>query len=343
MTHDFRHALLAAFERGFAAPPRNGERWLMLNAHALPANAIAEAGLDDDVFREALACEQGFRPLFLELGKSGYAVSPQVEVDGGFDHAIVFTSRARAINLRNFHRAWEMVKPGGQIIICGDKRSGADGIGKLLSKSLAPPQRFSKYHALCLLLLRGDHALPEPLQPDTEKDTREGLFSASGPDAGSQLLAAHISEAVSGKVADFGAGWGYLSQQLLEKGGNITALDLFEAEYQALEAAKSMLAAHKGPPINYHWCDLSSEPVAQRFDWIVMNPPFHHGHAGSRQARPDIGKTFIEKAASRLAAGGRLLMVANRTLAYEETLTRCFSRTEKLAEEGGYKIIQAVR
>lgn len=315
----------------------------MLNAHMLPSAAIAEAGLDGAVLRSVFTCEQGFRPLFLELEKAGYTVTPTLEAGEQADHAILFASRAKAVNLRNFRRAWEMVKPGGQIIVCGEKRSGADGLGKLLSKSLEPPQRFSKYHALCLLMQRGDHALPSNLHPETGEDTRDGLFSASGPDAGSQLLAAQFSDAISGQVADFGAGWGYLSQQLLEKGGNITALDLFEAEHQALKAAETLLSGRDSPLIACHWCDLAVEPVGKRFDWIVMNPPFHHGHAGSREARPDIGRAFIEKAAGCLTSGGRLLMVANRTLPYEETLTRCFSRTERLAEEGGYKIILAVR
>ena len=315
----------------------------MLNAHPLPAAAIAEAGADGDVLRSALTCEQGFRPLFLELQKAGYSVAPQLEAAEGFDHAILFTSRAKAVNQRNFSRAWEMLKPGGQIIICGDKRSGADGIGKQLSKSVEAPQRFSKYHALCLLVERGQHELPEDLQPEAGEDARTGLFSAAGPDAGSQLLAAQFSDRISGRVADFGAGWGYLSQQLLEKSSNVAALDLFEAEYQALEAAKSLLSDRDALPITHHWHDLSSEPVKQRFDWIIMNPPFHQGHSGSREARPDIGRTFIERAADCLTAGGRLLLVANRTLPYEETLARRFARAEKLAEENGYKIILAVR
>ena len=55
-------------------------------------------------------------------------------------------------------------------------------------------------------------------------------------------------------------------------------------------------------------------------DAVVMNPPFHEG----RKADPELGQAFIEAAAGMLGAKGKLYMVANRHLPYEETLERLF-------------------
>ena len=75
------------------------------------------------------------------------------------------------------------------------------------------------------------------------------------------------------------------------------------------------------------------------YDRVIANPPFHHGRAGE----PDLGAAFIVAAGRILKPGGRLLMVANRQLPYEATLTATFRHCEKLAEDGVYKVIEAER
>jgi 16S rRNA (guanine1207-N2)-methyltransferase len=79
--------------------------------------------------------------------------------------------------------------------------------------------------------------------------------------------------------------------------------------------------------------------VAQRYDAIVMNPPFHTGRA----AEPGLGQALIAAAARALRKGGTLLMVANRQLPYEADLVKHFARVEKLAQEETFKIFRAAR
>ena len=73
------------------------------------------------------------------------------------------------------------------------------------------------------------------------------------------------------------------------------------------------------------------------YDWVIMNPPFHSGRA----AEPALGQRFIEVASSTLPRGGRLLMVANRNLPYEQILEKTFRRVEKLSERDGFKVFEA--
>ena len=89
--------------------------------------------------------------------------------------------------------------------------------------------------------------------------------------------------------------------------------------------------------INHHWHDLIQEPVDQCYDWIVMNPPFHTGRA----AEPQLGQRLIRVAAQSLKKGGRLRLVANRNLPYESVLAESFGKFELLAEERGFKVVEA--
>lgn len=168
--------------------------------------------------------------------------------------------------------------------------------------------------------------------------TAPGMFSHDRIDAGSALLAQHIPTDLTGAVADFCAGWGYLASVVLDNCAKLTALDLFEADHASLEAARANLAEAR-VPVGFHWSDLASEPVARRFDAIVMNPPFHQGRA----AEPGIGHAMIRAASAALKPGGRLFMVANRGLPYEAALSAGFRQSGELVRDQTYKVLWAKR
>ena len=168
--------------------------------------------------------------------------------------------------------------------------------------------------------------------------SRPGVFAWDRVDAASAMLAAALPDDLHGRVADFGAGWGYLSLQVLARCRQVTSLDLYEADARALALADDNLAdAHL--PVHCHWQDVS-RGVGERFDAIVCNPPFH---ALGRGDRPDIGRAFIAAAANALKQGGQLWLVANRHLPYEQALGDGFVQVNTIAQSGGFKIVHAVK
>ena len=173
--------------------------------------------------------------------------------------------------------------------------------------------------------------------------TRPGVFAWDRVDAASKMLAQALPGDLRGPVADFGAGWGYLSLQLLARCPRVTSLDLYEADARALALADENLAAmpDKGGriPVHCHWHDVA-QGVSERFDAIVCNPPFH---ALGRGERPDIGRAFIASAADALKPGGRLWLVANRHLPYEQALGEGFAQMRTVAQQGGFKIVEATK
>jgi 16S rRNA (guanine1207-N2)-methyltransferase len=169
--------------------------------------------------------------------------------------------------------------------------------------------------------------------------TAPGMFSHDRVDAGSKLLANILPADLSGRVADFCAGWGYLSAEVAARFTGITALDLYEADFASLEAAKTNLAAVQSLPIQYFWHDFLSEPVETRYDAIVMNPPFHQGRA----AEPEIGSRLIAVAAKALKNRGRLFLVANKGLPYEKTLAASCAEWRQIAGDNAFKVFAAIR
>ena len=108
----------------------------------------------------------------------------------------------------------------------------------------------------------------------------------------------------------------------------------------ALEAARRNLARMgTGIPLAFHWHDLAAEPVAARYDAIVMNPPFHQGRA----AEPELGLRMIAAARAALKRGGRLFLVANRSLPYERALEAGFAGYGEITRDARYKVLWAER
>lgn len=168
--------------------------------------------------------------------------------------------------------------------------------------------------------------------------TAPGMFSFDRIDAGSKLLVDNLPKDLRGNVADFCAGWGYVAAEVAASSPGITGLDLYEADFDALEAAKGNIGVTSLEP-GFFWIDLLSEPVERRYDVIVMNPPFHR----SRAAEPEIGAGMIQAAGKALKPGGRLFMVANRQLPYEPVLKAVFSSHAEIARDGMFKVFSARR
>lgn len=327
-------ALCSALDRGIIEPPSPDEEWLCLNARPLGHETRMRANL---------LCEQGFRPQFNNLADAGYRTVPEFPEDiAQRNAAILFSGRNAALNRRNLARAWKAVIPGGLVIVAGEKTCGIAALKRWSEERCDVEGHYSKHHAQLFWMRRagGEFELTAALREIGGYVIGHGMFSSDGPDPGSVMLAGHFDRVMSGKIADLGAGWGYLGTELLKRGGKIDRLDSYEADWMSLQASRGNLASHAGDTLlGFNWTDIIGEETEGGYDHIVMNPPFHSG----READPGIGETFIARAAAMLNPGGRLLMVANRKLPYERQLRRQFRQTFALGEDMGFKLFEARR
>lgn len=330
--------LFLPFDQGILDMPAEGQSFL--------ACGISADRLMDAQWKVALTCLQPWRPDFLALEREGMRAEPRLDADSRFSGGLLLMGKHRGRNEAWFAELLARVEPGGWIVVAGDKKLGVDSFRKWVGNIAEISDRLSKNHAVAFWLQRPADldadfiAALKPLAVDIDDAfrTEAGMFSHGAIDKGSALLVPHMEKIVFGRVADLGAGWGYLSALSLKFSDRITSIDLFEADYEALEAARYNLERlGASVPMTFNWFDVTSEKLTGIYDTVVMNPPFHEGRATD----VSLGQAFIAAAASRLKTGGRLLMVANRQLPYEVTLKAKFKSVTLLEETGGFKIFDA--
>jgi 16S rRNA (guanine1207-N2)-methyltransferase len=335
---DPQKTLFHAFETGDIDPPAKGRRALFFGAE--PDFRLPE-GFDAD-----LTLVQGFRPDFQKLKASRHTVLPEADGDG-YDMALVLAGKHRGLNDMMLAQSLRRTASDAVIVIGGAKEDGIASLRKRLEVLTPLDGNLSKFHGQAVWLRRPADALSLATMLEAARDgmlldgrfvTAPGMFSHDRIDDGSRLLAENLPADLSGAAADFCAGWGYLSAELLDRSPGVSSLDVFEADHASLEAAKMNLADAR-VPMKFHWTDLASEPVARAYDVIVMNPPFHQGKA----ADPAIGNAMIRAASAALKPNGRLWMVANRGLPYEAALAAGFKQSGELLRDGRFKILWAKR
>ena len=332
--------LMLPFETAAVDWPSDPGRVCFLRARAgdaLPGDA------------RAWSCEQGFRPAADRLLDAGLQLVPTI-VHGAFEMALVLPPRQRQESRALLARAAGLLAQGGCLVAAQHNDDGARSMQDDLSRLMGgQAQVLSKHHCRVVWAARGaqgiDAALaaawladdqPRPLGVDGLL-RRPGVFAWDRLDPGSALLIDALPTDLAGRAADLGAGVGALSVELLRRCPGIVSLDLFEAEARALELARANVdALAPDIPVGYHWHDVA-RGLRDRFDVIVMNPPFHAGRA----PEPNLGIAFIAAAASALLPGGRLLLVANRHLPYEAALATGFATVRRLRAADGFKVIEA--
>lgn len=235
---------------------------------------------------------------------------------------------------------------GGLLAASAANDAGGKRLAGLFKEiGLGPVQQIAKRHARLVWAQNPaqHHAPQESVQKNAAGFwSQPGLFSWDRLDVGSALLMQYIPENLNGCGADFGCGYGALAAHVLQHNPGIKALDCIDADARALNCCA--LNCHpegdlraRDDKVNVLWRDLT-EPqpdLKNRYDWIIMNPPFHEGKIEKNM----IGQRFIAVAAQLLKPGGRLYMVANVHLPYEEVLHHTFDKTEIITQKNGFKII----
>lgn len=305
------------------------------NALVLPEGRVAvfapPPGYDVSALpRDAVVVVTRFYPDTEAWTRAGYTVAQTA--DGDFAAALVVLPRAKDAARALIAEAAATAK---LILVDGQKHDGIDSVLKAVKARHAPDGVISKAHGKLFWFAGGDFS--DWTAQDREVEgfiTRPGVFSADAPDKGSLALVAALP-ALHGRVADLGAGWGFLARHILASDA-VTQLDLVEADAVALDCARRNVT---DPRAAFHWADATAFHPATPYDVVVSNPPFHVSRAGD----PDLGRAFIAAAQAMLTPHGSFWMVANRHLPYEDALTQAFQTVEEAGGTPGFKVIHASR
>lgn len=291
----------------------------------------ARAGDDLSALGSEVQVIQRMKPDHDALARAGYDV--RLAPEGDFATAVAVLPRARAQARDRIARAAALAPV---VLVDGQKTDGIDGLLREIRKRAEVDEVISKAHGKIFRIGGGDFAdwIEEPHENAAGYVTAPGLFSADGIDHGSALLAKALP-GLKGTVADLGAGWGYLSRQVL-KSEAVRLCHLVEADHLALDCARQNVP---DPRARFHWADATHWTPADPVDHVVTNPPFHV----ARAADPELGRAFIAQAARVLKPSGQLWLVANRHLPYEHALSERFGRIEEIAGDAGFKVLHCTK
>lgn len=240
--------------------------------------------------------------------------------------------------------ALRALTPAGRLVAVAPKDKGGSRLRKELEAfGCAVIEEGRRHHRICTVRrpdapIGLDDAIAQGaprLDAGLGLWTQPGVFSWDRIDPGSALLIRHLPP-LAGKGADLGAGLGLLAHAVLAS-PRVEHLTLVDLDGRAVEAARRNVA---DPRADIRWADVRSTGVTPAsLDFVVMNPPFHDAGTEDKQ----LGQTFIRQAASLLRKGGTLWLVANRHLPYEALLTELFRTVTPRADQGGFKVIEAVK
>ena len=241
-------------------------------------------------------------------------------------------------------QALRALGPDGAIVALAPKtKGGARLAGELAAFGCEAGEHARRHHRICqarrpaqLVGLADAIAAGAPrILPALGVWTQPGVFSWDRVDPGTILLLEHLA-GLAGSGADLGCGLGVLALRALESTA-VSELACVDVDRRAVDAARRNIA---DPRARLLHADLrGAVPGLAELDFVVMNPPFHDGGREDR----GLGLAFIGAAAAMLRPGGICRMVANVALPYEARLKAMFASARLLAQNGGYKVYEAIR
>ena len=267
----------------------------------------------------------------------------EAQTPGSADVAMIYAPPGVLERRYTLALALKALKPGGRLDVMAPKDKGGSRLGKELKAfGLDVAETAKAHHRRCIVIrpeiVEGLDAAIEAggpqIVPGLEAWSQPGIFAWDRIDPGSALLAQHLP-AMKGEGVDLGCGYGVLATVAL-RSPTVTKLKLVDIDRRAIRAARQNI---DDPRAKVWWADVRTLESKGDKDFVFSNPPFHDGGAEDRR----LGQAFIRKAAELLKKGGVAWIVANRHLPYEADLNAAFKRVRLVADEGGYKLFEAVK
>jgi len=236
--------------------------------------------------------------------------------------------------------------PGGLLWIYGANDEGIRSAGKRLGEDFGSLEDVA-VGGRCRVIQAGDpvkrgatkledwiEPISDPRLPRDPWVSFPGCFAHAKVDQGTDLLLAHLPEIAPGaRVLDFACGTGVV--------GGVVQAATRDAEIVLLDNdALSLEAAHLNLPRATTVLSQGFSGLGEHsFDWIVSNPPYHSGKAGTAHVLKDL----CLGASGYLRSGGGLRLVVQSTHAILPLLEKSFPEVSVVAESSSFRVWNALK
>lgn len=278
----------------------------------------------------------------------GFSVQPEMSFYDNIDTLVYYWPKNKTEAQFQLSYLLNSLVKGVDVFIVGENRSGVNSVESLLTdfgkiQKIDAARRCSLYYFQAESRLAFDFNewwMSYQLQFIDSTLTicnLPGVFSQKMLDAGSNLLLDSLLEypdMIKGKVLDIGCGSGVLSlfAAKINPSIKLTAADV---------SAMALCAAEKNFKSNNVDATIVASDVFShidgRFDLIISNPPFHDGKETNYLA----ADTLIKQSKAHLTTNGKLCIVANSFLPYQQLLAEEFRQIEVIAQTTKFKVYLA--
>ncbi|KEA64907.1 Ribosomal RNA small subunit methyltransferase [Marinobacterium lacunae] len=326
---------------------RPGERTLWIADENIPSDLCAPVS-DVEVVGNRYDLIQALRAQGWPAEFSDFDL--RARNDASLDRIVYRISKEKPVVHHLINEAARLLKPGGELILIGDKSEGIKTYSRKAQQCLGGHRDERKEGSIWRISLSRGQNNPEwlddqdyrQLRPMTLDDgapylTKPGLYGWNKVDRGSAFLIEQLpamtghSLPLQSRVLDLGCGFGYLALNACATDAQLTCTDNNAAALQACRANleqrgfnASVIASNAGTGLQ------------PGFDIILCNPPFHAGFG----IEGDLTDRFLAQAQRLLAPGGIACFVVNLHIPLERKASGRFAQIRCHADNGHFKLIQ---
>ncbi|WP_214000426.1 methyltransferase [Arsukibacterium sp.] len=243
-----------------------------------------------------------------------------------------------------------VVRPETIILAAAKAKEINRNVLDIFNRQLGPAEASLTVKKCRLIRCQPEPGKPQPNFPlqwpleDTDFTliNHANVFAREKLDLGARFFLQHLPQDTAGqRIIDLGCGNGVLGLMLLAKQPDSNVVFTDES-YMAVASAKANIE------LNLPHCLGNSEFMVddclagqqeQSIDQIICNPPFHQQHTVTTH----IATQMFTQAKRVLKQGGRLRIVANRHLNYQQQLQRLFGHCQQLAANPKFVILEAIK
>ncbi len=288
------------------------------------------------------------------LGHGTHVLPPALRADS----VVIRIPPERVALLQLLMDAFSILKDGGRCYIAGATNEGIKTAANTIETIFGNARvlaRDSSHRVIVAARRTTEPALPDGvdvamLDSNSFRDvnvtlrgrvyrlfSRPGVFSWEHLDEATSILADVMEIRDGDTVLDLGCGSGALG--IVASSLTSGQIAMVDADIEAVRSATRTAEANGLTNWRALASDVAGAVLEERFDVVVTNPPFHVGKATDL----DVPLQFIIDAHDVLAPGGRMCLVANRTLPYEQAVKHRFGNVSNLHDGPRFKVLTAVR
>ncbi|MDF1629957.1 MAG: methyltransferase [Alcanivoracaceae bacterium] len=163
-----------------------------------------------------------------------------------------------------------------------------------------------------------------------------GVFSRQQLDIGARFFLEHIPHGIDGDICDLGCGNGVIGMMALQQ-NPLARLCCCDESALALTSARDNIARTFPDRQVQFYLGNGLDGLDQQFDLVLLNPPFHRGHA----LDDSVTRMLFRHARRHLKSGGVVRVIGNSHLGYGALLKDQFGKVSQVARNAKFIIYDA--